>query len=117
MSERTLPLGGATLLVLLLAAGCTLFDQAPAEPEVTDDRAIARAVMSRLSVDDITRSQGFGVRVERGIVTLYGSVPSEAARARALSIVRGTPGVIEVEDELRVHADLVQPSGPTIPAY
>lgn len=37
------------------------------------------------------------------VVTLSGSVQSETARAQAVEIVRATPGVRQLKDEIKVH--------------
>ena len=40
--------------------------------------------------------------VEAGVVTLNGSVVSEAGRTRAVAIAKGTDGVKNVKDSLKV---------------
>lgn len=44
----------------------------------------------------------FDVSVQRGTATLTGTVPSEPTKRRIVRVVRGTPGVLEVRDQLRV---------------
>jgi osmotically-inducible protein OsmY len=39
---------------------------------------------------------------EKGVVTLVGSVPSVTAKREAAEIARGTPGVVSVNDMLRL---------------
>jgi osmotically-inducible protein OsmY len=44
----------------------------------------------------------FQVKVQQGAATVSGTVPSEAARARMLRVVRRTPGITEVHDRIQV---------------
>jgi osmotically-inducible protein OsmY len=63
------------------------------------------------------------VHVHKGIVTLDGRVTTQAERDRIDSLVRGTPGVVAVKDQL--HVSLPSPAGvstttvipSTIPVY
>lgn len=58
-------------------------------------------VTTRLESDNVTGRYPLGVTVRNGVVTLRGSAPpSNAVRARVVSIALGTPGVVEVVDEL-----------------
>lgn len=42
------------------------------------------------------------VRVRQGVVTLSGVVPHETARAELVTVAAGIPGVVDVDDQLRV---------------
>ncbi|HGL6715034.1 BON domain-containing protein [Burkholderia contaminans] len=44
------------------------------------------------------------VKTRRGIVTLTGSVPEEAQRAQAVSVVKQVDGVQDVRDQLTIRA-------------
>jgi hypothetical protein len=59
------------------------------------------------------------VHVHEGIVTLDGKVPTETDRQRIESVVRTTPGVVALKDELKV--TLPSPGvygvAPTVPVY
>jgi osmotically-inducible protein OsmY len=65
-------------------------------------------VSSQISDDllEDPRTKGAGhqidVAVDRGIVILSGTVPSETVRSAAVEIARNAPGVITVRDELKV---------------
>jgi hypothetical protein len=96
--------------VLLLAAvplfitglsGCATGDDTSFESLLGDDDQLASEIMDRIQDDPITSRQGLGVRVNKGKATLYGAVPSEQIRARAVSIVRNTPGVTDVDDRIQ----------------
>ncbi|MCX7819969.1 MAG: BON domain-containing protein [Kiritimatiellae bacterium] len=88
---------GSAALMLSVMAGCATGNIQPTAG--TDDDAIVVAVRERLAADPITQRYSIGVSSVRGFVTLSGAVPIEA-RARALSIARGTEGVRAVEDRM-----------------
>lgn len=83
------------LTALLFATGCaTLPDESSAEP--TTDEELANLVIQRLSQDAVTGMSTFNVEAENGVVTLYGSLPDNSLRARAIAVARSTPGVRDV---------------------
>jgi osmotically-inducible protein OsmY len=99
MKMRLPGLVGAVLTIV--AAGCTsLTDDGSGRTAATDDDYLESLVLDRLEDDMTTRRQMYGVEAADGIVTLRGRVPDEQIRARALSIVRATPGVTDVRDLL-----------------
>lgn len=55
--------------------------------------------------EDALSGSNIDVDVKDGMVTLQGSVPNEAARAKALSITKGADGVKGVTDQLRIAPD------------
>ncbi len=67
------------------------------------DRNVAEVVRRTLSQDPTLApmSGDVSVQVNRGIVTLSGSVPSSQARERIISSVAKIPGVDGVEDHLK----------------
>ncbi len=68
------------------------------------DPGISTAVKSKLAADDTVKAYQIDVDTQEGVVTLTGTVPTTAARDRALEIARGTDGVTRVEDRLTVNA-------------
>lgn len=95
--------------LLALVAGAALNACATREPSPVaapggagDDRALAAAIRQRLEMDPMLRGQVYGIDVANGEVTVQGVVRNEAERLRILSIVRGTPGVTQVQDRLRL---------------
>ena len=52
--------------------------------------------------------RGMEVKVDEGVATLSGRVPSQAAKRRALRIVRRTPGVYSVHYQLTVDSSLAK---------
>lgn len=55
--------------------------------------------------EDALSGSNIDVDVKNGMVTLQGSVPNEAARAKALQIAKGADGVKGVTDQLRIAPD------------
>ena len=72
-------------------------------PERRDTR-ITTQVQAKLYSEDLVRNSDISVVAEQGVVTLRGSVESEAAKQRALSLARDVNGVTEIKDEMRVEA-------------
>ena len=68
------------------------------------DPGITTAVKSKLAADDNVKAYQINVDTQGGVVTLTGTVPTAAARDRALEVARGTDGVTRVEDRLTVNA-------------
>ena len=93
--------------VLSTSLGCQNYREAEGRTagEITDDLAIQTALKSRLFADD--QVSGFKVQTEvyKGVVTLFGRVPDESTRARALTIAREIKGVSRVDDRLTIVAD------------
>jgi osmotically-inducible protein OsmY len=89
----------ATLAAVMTLAGCaTMPDNSVLQP--TTDAQLADAVLQRLNQDAMTGKSAFGVKAESGVVTLYGSLPNNALRARAIAIARSTPGVKDVINKI-----------------
>jgi hyperosmotically inducible protein len=89
--RRNLPVASVAALALaaLLAGGCA-----------QSDGAISSRVKSKLSGDERTRASSIAVETKDRVVTLTGTVESDAARQEAVSIARETHGVADVVDEL-----------------
>jgi len=68
------------------------------------DPGITTAVKTKLAADDTVKAYQINVDTQGGVVTLTGTVPSAAARDKALELARGTDGVTRVEDRLTVNA-------------
>jgi len=101
--------GGIVAMLVALTVGCA---SDPTRAALSaDDDAVVVAVRERLAADPITQRYSIGVTSHRGYVTLSGALPIEA-RARALSIARGTEGVRAVEDRMMDRS----PSSPLTPS-
>ena len=89
----------AILAAVMTLAGCaTIPDDSAVEP--TTDAQLANAVLQRLTQDSVTGMSTFNVEAENGVVTLYGSLPDNTTRARAIAIARSTPGVKDVINKI-----------------
>lgn len=86
------------VLTLLFSAGCATTSTLDGAAAVDAD--IVSEIQDRLRSDPMTARHTFGVTSSSGVVTLTGSVKSVQARAQALNIAAGTPGVTEVVDRL-----------------
>lgn len=97
--KRTIPF--LMLAALLAWSGCAALEGQDLAAEPTSDEGVAAVANSRLNDDAVVGRAMLSVTVDNGLAILYGSVPDEAARQRALHVVRGTPGVYDVLDRTR----------------
>ena len=79
-------------------------DASTAEPAPShaEDEAVTSAVQARFSEDASLTSATIAVTAKDGVVLLDGLAPTAAARQRAISIARGTEGVVQVIDRITV---------------
>src|SRR5947209_3487457 len=108
------------MAVLICGAGVILMTSGPAAAQAVEktkektkaaasktgeflsDAAITTAVKTKLlGVKDVIAND-INVDTNEGVVTLKGSVPTEAQKTRAAEIARGTAGVKRVVNELTV---------------
>jgi osmotically-inducible protein OsmY len=73
-----------------------------AAPAADSDDSVGARVKSQLSADARVKGAAIDVTAKNGVVLLQGTVPSAAAKRRALTVARGTDGVTQVVDRLRV---------------
>jgi hyperosmotically inducible periplasmic protein len=66
------------------------------------DAGITSAIKSKMAVDDTVKASEVNVDTQGHVVTLNGTVGSQAEKDRALMIARNTKGVSSVVDDLRV---------------
>ena len=66
------------------------------------DAKITSQINSAFVRDTLISATSIRVRTYDGVVTLSGTVDGENSRQRALQITRGTPGVRDIRDNLRV---------------
>ena len=71
---------------------------------VKSDPDVRYAVIHALHQDDHIDATGISVNVAAGVVTLQGTVSSEAAESEAVRVARGVSGVVDVVDNLRISA-------------
>jgi hyperosmotically inducible protein len=68
------------------------------------DASITTAVKTRLMKDKVARGTSIDVDTKEGVVTISGTVPTEADKIRIGNLVRHTSGVKRVENNLTVSA-------------
>jgi len=69
-----------------------------------DDAALATEIKGRITADPDLNPFNIDVDVNQGVVSLSGTVTSEASRSKAAEIARGVSGVVRVENQLKVEA-------------
>ena len=66
------------------------------------DGALTSKIKAKMALDDTVRALQIDVDTSNGVVTLTGSIRSEAERQRALALARETDGVTQVVDRLAI---------------
>ena len=66
------------------------------------DAGITTNVKTKLAADDTVKAYQVDVDTRNGVVTLSGTVENTAAKEQAIQIARGTDGVRDVIDQIRV---------------
>jgi osmotically-inducible protein OsmY len=91
----------ALACALAALSACATVERAAAPASA--DQALALLVQDRLGQDAVTRRNQFRVAADGGVVTVRGFVSNEPDRMRTLGVIRGTPGVASVVDQLRIY--------------
>jgi osmotically-inducible protein OsmY len=81
----------------------------PARP----DGWITTKVQSKYFLDDQVRGRTINVDTNDGVVTLAGTVGSEAERRQAVALAHNTDGVRDVQDRLTIQAEAAPTAGDT----
>jgi len=102
MSKVRLSFGILALTLLTVGFSAT---SAIAQVTAMKDGWLVTKLHSLFVPEDALSGSNIDVDVKNGMVTLQGSVPNEAARAKALSITNGADGVKGVTDQLRIAPD------------
>jgi len=97
---------GRSMGTFALAATLTAGLAAPAYAQVSSikDGWLVMKIHSEFVGEDVLDGSNIDVDVKNGMVTLQGTVPSEAARARAIAAAKANDGVKGVTDQLRIAA-------------
>jgi len=98
MSYVRRSIGTLTLAMLILGAA----GPAMAQKTAIKDGWLVTKLHSLFINEDALSGSNIDVDVKAGLVTLQGTVPNAAARARAIAIVKGADGVKGVTDQLRI---------------
>ena len=102
MSYVRLSLGTLALALLTIAAAGSIATAEAAQKGAIKDGWLVTKLHSLFVPEDALSGSNIDVDVKNGLVTLQGTVPNEAARARAIAIAKGADGVKGVTDQLRV---------------
>ena len=92
-------LGMLTLLMAIVAAAGTMTSAAQ---QPIKDGWITMKIHSLFIPENALEGSNVDVDTDSGVVTLSGTVASEAGRARALAVAKSTDGVKSVVDKLRI---------------
>ena len=98
MSYVRRSIGTLTLAMLILGVA----GPAMAQKTAIKDGWLVTKLHSLFINEDALSGSNIDVDVKAGLVTLQGTVPNAAARARAIAIVKGADGVKGVTDQLRI---------------
>ena len=90
----------AVAMVTVLTLGLPM--AAAAQVNAVKDGWLVMKVHSEFVDEDVLSGSNIDVDVNHGVVTLKGTVPSAAARARAVEVARKNDGVKNVVDQLRI---------------
>jgi len=83
----------------------------PVPQEVRSDASITADVKAKLDASKMLRHATVDISTQGGVVTLIGVVPSDFARSQAIDLAQGTPGVVRVDDMLRLN--VASPNAPS----
>jgi hyperosmotically inducible protein len=83
-------------------AGRAARDTAGTTGRVITDGWIKSKIYAQFITEDALDDAEIDLEVERGVVTMTGSAPTDASRARALTIAKATDGVKSVNNNLKV---------------
>lgn len=89
---------GAFALALFIGAASA----AASQVSTVKDGWLVMKVHSEMIDEDVLSGSNIDVDVKNGVVTLQGTVPSEAARSRALAVAKANDGVKSVVDQLKI---------------
>jgi hyperosmotically inducible periplasmic protein len=64
--------------------------------------ALTGKIKAKMALDDTVKAAAIDVETDGGVVTLKGTIRSEAERTRAVQLARETDGVVSVRDQLVV---------------
>ncbi|MEN3339790.1 MAG: hyperosmotically inducible periplasmic protein [Acidobacteriota bacterium] len=75
---------------------------ANAAEHALESAALTGKIKAKMALDDTVKAAAIDIENDNGVITLKGTVRSEAERARAVQLARETAGVTSVNDRLTV---------------
>jgi hyperosmotically inducible protein len=91
-----------SIFVLALLTVVTVGVASASQVSAIKDGWLVMKIHSEFVDEDVLAGSNIDVDVKNGMVTLQGTVPSEAARARAVAAAKANDGVKGVTDQLKV---------------
>lgn len=82
------------------AIGATVAAGAAQAQQALNEGSLTAKIKSKMALDDTVRAAAIDVDTTGGVVTLSGTIRSEAERTRAVQLARETEGVTSVTDRL-----------------
>jgi hyperosmotically inducible periplasmic protein len=82
--------------------GETVATGAAQAQDALNDGAVTAKIKSKMALDDTVKALSIDVDTDNGVVTLSGSVTSQAEKAKAVQLAKDTDGVSSVVDRLVV---------------
>ena len=70
--------------------------------DALNDGAVTAKIKSKMALDDTVKALSIDVDTDNGVVTLSGTVTSQAERTKAVQLARETDGVTSVVDRLAI---------------
>jgi osmotically-inducible protein OsmY len=101
---------GALVALTLIAGPALVAGAADSVGTKLDDTAITTKVKAKLTTDSVKNLVKVHVETKDGVVHLAGTVPTEADKAEAEHLVRGTEGVKDVKNDLTISSPSASPS-------
>jgi hyperosmotically inducible protein len=101
-----LVLGGCAAAVVggAAAGGYYVAQSDRTAAEIASDTTITSSINTLYVRDQLVSAFDVNVDTSRGVVTLYGNVPSQQAAQRAVELARSVAGVKRVQSKLAVRA-------------
>lgn len=101
---------GAIVILTLVTGPALVAGAADSIGTKLDDAGITTKVKAKLTTDSVKNLVKVHVDTKDGVVHLAGTVPSEADKAEAERLARGTDGVKDVTNSLTVSSPSASPS-------
>jgi hyperosmotically inducible protein len=101
---------GAIVILTLVAGPALVASAGDSVGTKLDDAGITTKVKAKLTTDSVKNLVKVHVDTKEGVVHLAGTVPTEADRAEAEHLARGTDGVKDVKNDLTISSPSASPS-------
>lgn len=92
----------ASIMLIAILSGCAATETRRSAGETVDDATITTKVKTELIQDQALNAFDIDVDTYRGVVQLNGFVDTEESSRRAADIAEDIPGVVSVDNNLKV---------------